>query len=80
MTATTTPRSAAGWAAGGYLAIFVVAIFANFLALTPVLQPGDAPGTAAARQESETSSSRGRSGCSSDRSTATCRYWRHGSA
>ena len=62
MTATTTasttstaPRTAAGWAAGGYLAIFVLAIFANFLALGPVLQPGDAAGTAAALQESETS-------------------------
>ena len=55
MTATTTPRSAAGWAAGGYLAIFVLAIFANFLALSPVIQPGDATGTAAALQESETS-------------------------
>ncbi len=56
MTATTTaPRTAAGWAAGGYLAIFVLAIFANFLALSPVIQPGDAAGTAAALQESETS-------------------------
>ncbi len=62
MTATTIPsatsttsRTAAGWAAGGYLAIFVLAIFANFLALSPVLQPGDAAGTAAALGESETS-------------------------
>ena len=55
MTATTTPRTAAGWAAGGYLAIFVLAIFANFLALAPVLQPGDAAGTAVALQESEAS-------------------------
>ncbi len=62
MTATTTAsttstasRTAAGWAAGGYLAIFVLAIFANFLALSPVLQPGDAAGTAAALRESETS-------------------------
>ncbi len=54
-TATTTPRTAAGWAAGGYFAIFVLAIFANFLALSPVLQPGDAAGTAAALQASETS-------------------------
>lgn len=50
---TTSPRTAAGWAAGGYLAIFVLAIVANFLALSPVLQPGDAAGTAAALQESE---------------------------
>ncbi len=56
MTSTTTaPRTAAGWAAGGYVAIFVLAIFANFLALSPVLQPGDAAGTAAALQQSETS-------------------------
>ena len=64
MTATTTttstststaPRTAAGWAAGGYLALFVLGIFANFLALSPVLQPGDAAGTAAALRESETS-------------------------
>ena len=62
MTATTTPtttstapRTAARWAAGGYLAIFVLAIFANFLALSPVLQPGDAAGTASALGESETS-------------------------
>lgn len=54
-TATTTPRTAAGWAAGGYFAIFVLAIFANFLALSPVLQPGDAVGTAAALRASETS-------------------------
>ncbi len=56
MTATTTsPRAAAGWAAGGYLAVFVLAIFANFLALAPVLQPGDPAGTAAALRDSETS-------------------------
>ena len=56
MSATTTaPRTAAGWAAGGYLAIFVLAIFANFLALAPVLQPGDPTGTATALQDSETS-------------------------
>ncbi len=62
MTATTTasttstaPRTAAGWAAGGYLALFILGIFANFLALNPVLQPGDAAGTAAALRESEAS-------------------------
>jgi hypothetical protein len=54
-TTSTASRTAAGWAAGGYLAIFVLAIFANFLALSPVLQPGDAAGTAAALRESETS-------------------------
>ncbi|MGB7448155.1 MAG: DUF4386 domain-containing protein [Ornithinimicrobium sp.] len=54
MTATTTtPRVAASWAAAGYLAIFVLAIGANFLALTPVLQPGDPSGTATALQDSE---------------------------
>lgn len=52
---TTSPRVAAGWAAGGYLAVVVLAIFANFLALAPVLQPGDAAGTAAALRDSETS-------------------------
>ena len=51
----TASRTAAGWAAGGYLAIFVLAVFANFLALGPVLQPGDAAGTAAALRESESS-------------------------
>ena len=50
----TTSRTAAGWAAGGYLAIFVLAVVANFLALSPVLQPGDAAGTAAALRASET--------------------------
>ena len=56
MTSTTTsPRTAAGWAAGGYLAVFVLAIFANFMALAPVLQPGDPAGTAAALRDSETS-------------------------
>ena len=53
-TTTTSPRAAAGWAAGGYLAVFVLAIFANFMALAPVLQPGDAAGTAAALRDSET--------------------------
>jgi hypothetical protein len=56
MTATSTsPRTAAGWAAGGYLAVFVLGIFANFLALAPVLQPGDPAGTAAALRDSESS-------------------------
>ena len=51
----TAPRTAAGWAAGGYLALFVLGVFANFLALSPVVQPGDAAGTAAALHDSETS-------------------------
>ncbi|GAA1435084.1 DUF4386 domain-containing protein [Mycobacterium cookii] len=51
----TPPRVAASWAAGGYLAIFVLAVFANFLALSPVIHPGDAAATAAALQDSETS-------------------------
>ncbi len=50
---TTHPRTAARWAAGGYLAIFVLAIFANFLALGSVLQPGDAAATADALRDSE---------------------------
>lgn len=49
----TSARTAARWAAGGYLAIFVLAIFANFLALGSVLQPGDAAGTAEALRDSE---------------------------
>ena len=53
-TTSTASRTAAGWAAGGYLALFVLGGFANFLALSPVLQPGDAVGTAAALRESET--------------------------
>ena len=54
-TTNTASRTAAVWAAGGYVAIFVLAIFANFLALSPVLQPGDAAATAASLQESEIS-------------------------
>lgn len=54
MTATTTPRTAARCAAGGYLAVFVLAILANFLALAPVLQPNDPAATAAALRDSET--------------------------
>ena len=50
---TVSGRTAAGWAAGGYLAIFVLAVFANFLALDAVLQPGDATGTADALRDSE---------------------------
>lgn len=46
-------RNAAAWAAGGYVAIFILAIFANFLALEAVLQPGEAAATAAALRENE---------------------------
>jgi hypothetical protein len=42
-----TARAAARWAGGGYVTVFVLAIFANFLALTPVL---DAAGPAAAME------------------------------
>lgn len=54
-TPSTAARTAAGWAACGYLGLVVLGIFANFLALGPVLQPGDASGTAAALRESQTS-------------------------
>jgi hypothetical protein len=45
---TTAPRTAALWAGLGYVAIFVLAVFANFLALGSVLDPGDAAATASA--------------------------------
>jgi Domain of unknown function (DUF4386) len=54
-TGETSGRTAARWAASGYLAIFVLAIFANFLAFAPVVQPGDATATADALRDSETS-------------------------
>ncbi len=38
-------RSAARWAGLGYLAIFVLAVFANFLSVGAVLDPGDARAT-----------------------------------
>lgn len=41
----TSPRAAAGWAGAGYLAIFVLAVFANFLAVGAVLDRGDARAT-----------------------------------
>ncbi len=47
-------RRVAGWAAAGYVAIFVLAVFGNFLALDPVLQPGDPTATAEALREAET--------------------------
>ncbi|TIC88268.1 DUF4386 domain-containing protein [Nocardioides sp. GY 10113] len=50
----TDPRTAAGWAGAGYLALFVLAIFANFLALGSVLHPDDAGATAAALAAHET--------------------------
>ena len=49
----TPPRTAAGWAGLGYLAIFVLAIFANFVALGAVLDPADANGTAGRLAESQ---------------------------
>ncbi|MGB0100919.1 MAG: DUF4386 domain-containing protein [Nocardioides sp.] len=49
-----TPRAAARWAGLGYVAIFFLAIFANFLALGSVLDPGDATATASALVEHET--------------------------
>ncbi len=49
----TLPRAAARWAGLGYLAIFVLAIFANFVALGAVLDPGDAAGTATRLAESQ---------------------------
>jgi len=50
---TTTPRSGARVAGLGYLAIFVLAIIANFLALGPVLDPGDAGATATSLAQSQ---------------------------
>jgi hypothetical protein len=50
----TGPREAARWAALGYLALFVLAIFANFLAVGAVLDPEDAGATFAALVEGET--------------------------
>lgn len=47
-------RRVAGWAAGGYVAIFVLAVFGNFLALDPVLQPGEPTATADALREAGT--------------------------
>jgi hypothetical protein len=48
----TAPRAAARIAGLSYLAIFVLAMVANFLALAPVLDPGDAGATAASLAES----------------------------
>lgn len=52
-TTSTLPRTAARWAGLGYLAIFVFAVFANFLALGAVLDPSDAGATARALTEHE---------------------------
>ncbi|GAB90814.1 DUF4386 domain-containing protein [Gordonia rhizosphera] len=41
----TPPRSAARWAGLGYLAIFVLAVFANFFAIGAVYDPDDASAT-----------------------------------
>lgn len=48
-----TPRTAARWAGAGYLAIFVLAILANFVAIGSVLDAADATATAAQLAESE---------------------------
>ena len=48
-----TLRSAARTAAIGYAAIFVLAIFANFLAVGSVLHPDDAAATADALADGE---------------------------
>ncbi|MGA8048147.1 MAG: DUF4386 domain-containing protein [Dermatophilaceae bacterium] len=50
---TTSQKTAARVAAAGYLAIFVLAIIANFVALGPVLNPGDATATAQALEGSQ---------------------------
>lgn len=50
----TTARSAARWAGLGYLALFFLAIFANFLAVGAVLDPEDARSTVADLTASET--------------------------
>ena len=47
------PRTAARWAGLGYLSIFVLAIFATFLAVGSVVDPGDAAATAANLADSE---------------------------
>jgi hypothetical protein len=51
--ARTEPRAAAGWAGLGYVGIFVLAVFGNFLAVGAVLDPGDASATATALAEAE---------------------------
>lgn len=52
--ARTGARTAAAWAAGGYLAILVLAIFANFLAVGAVFDPDDARATLTELSGSET--------------------------
>jgi len=49
----TSPRRAAQIAGIGYLVIFVLAIFANFIVVTGLIEPGDAAATAANITESE---------------------------
>ena len=49
----TTPRQAALLAGIGYVLLFALAIFANFMVLTGLLEPGDAAATAANIAESE---------------------------
>lgn len=50
----TSPQVAARWAGLGYVALFVLGIFANFLAVGAVVEPGDAATTAANLAASET--------------------------
>ncbi len=50
----TSPRAAARWAGLGYIALFVLAIFANFLAVGAVLDPESARGTFADLTSGET--------------------------
>lgn len=50
----TPPRTGAAWAAAGYVAIFVLAVFANFMAVGAVLDPRDAAGTTADLAAAET--------------------------
>jgi hypothetical protein len=49
----TAPRTAARWAGLGYAAIFVLAIFANFLAVGAVVDPTDAAATVSRLAESD---------------------------
>ncbi len=50
----TTPRAAARWAGLGYVALFVLAIFANFVAVGAVLDPDDARSTFEGLADSQT--------------------------
>ncbi|MDX2376508.1 DUF4386 domain-containing protein [Microbacterium sp. LRZ72] len=52
--ADTTRRTAARVAGGGYVALFVLAIFANFIVKQGIIDPADAEATVAAIREQET--------------------------